>query len=68
MAEQERRKQDPQRRRSEVMKLRLTPEELAYLTEQAEVAGVSRTDYIMAAAKGSPVIVIDDVPKLLQEL
>lgn len=68
MAEQERRKQDPQRRRSEVMKLRLTPEELAYLTEQAEAAGVSRTDYIMAAAKGSPVIVIEDIPKLLQEL
>ena len=61
-------KPEPQRRRSETMKLRLTPDELAYLTEQAELAGMSRTDYIMAAAKMQPVIVIDNVPQLLQEL
>lgn len=61
-------KPEPHRRRSETMKLRLTPEELEYLTQQAETAGMSRTDYIMATAKGSPVIVIDDVPQLLLEL
>ena len=61
-------KPEPLRRRSETMKLRLTPEELAYLTDQANAAGMSRTDYIMAAAEGSPVIVIDEVPKLLMEL
>lgn len=32
------------------MKLRLTPEEPAYLTDQSKAAGMSRTDYIMAAA------------------
>lgn len=62
------RKPEPQRRRSETMKLRLTPDELAYLNQQAEAAGMSRTDYIMAAAEGSPVIVIDEVPQLLMEL
>jgi len=61
-------KPEPVRRRSENLRLRLTPEELAYLTEQANAAGMSRTDYIMAAAEGSPVIVIDEVPKLLMEL
>lgn len=61
-------KPEPVRRRSENLRLRLTPDELAYLTEQAELAGMSRTDYIMAAAQGSPVIVIDNVPQLLQEL
>lgn len=62
------RKTEPQRRRSENLRLRLTPEELAYLNEQASLAGMSKTDYIMAAAEGSPVIVIDEVPQLLVEL
>lgn len=61
-------KPEPVRRRSEVMKLRLSPDELAYITEQAKAAGMSRTDYLMAAAKGEPVIVIQDVPRLLVEL
>lgn len=61
-------KPEPKRRRSETMKLRLAPDELEYLTQQAETAGMSRTDYIMAAATGSPVIVIDEVPQLLLEL
>ena len=29
---------------------------------------MTKTDYIMAAAEGSPVIVIDEVPQLLVEL
>lgn len=61
-------KPEPQRHRSEVMKLRLSPDELTYITEQAKLAGVSRTDYLVAAARGKPVIVINDVPKLLLEL
>lgn len=61
-------KPEPVRRRSETMKLRLSPDELAYITEQAKAAGMSRTDYLMAAAKGEPVIVIQDVPRLLAEL
>ena len=61
-------KSEPARRRSEVMKLRLSPDELEYITEQARSAGVSRTDYLVAAAKGTPIIVINDVPRLLKEL
>ena len=61
-------KPEPLRRRSEVLKLRLTPEELAYLKEQADAADMSRTDYIMTVAQLMPVIVIDDVPQLMKEL
>lgn len=59
---------EPKRRRSETLKLRLTPEELSLLTERANEAGMSRTDYIMAAVAAEPVIVIDEVPKLIAEL
>lgn len=59
---------EPQRRRSETLKIRLTPEELSLLTERAHEAGMTKTDYIMTAAATHPVIVIDEVPKLIAEL
>lgn len=62
------RKPEPKRRRSEVLKLRLTPEELAYLTDRAKAAGMNRTDFILASVEGAPMIVIDEAPQLLLEL
>lgn len=61
-------KPEPLRRRSETMKLRLSPDELEYITQQAARAGICRTDYIMAAVKGMPVVVIEDLPETLIEL
>ena len=61
-------KKEPNRRRSVNFRLRMTEEEYAYITEQAAAADISRTDYIMAAVFGQPVIVINDVAPLLQEL
>ena len=61
-------KKEPNRRRSVNFRLRMTEEEYAYITEQAAAANISRTDYIMAAVFGQPVIVINDVAPLLQEL
>jgi len=56
------------RSRSVKMTLRLTEEEAAYLKEQAAIAGVSRTDYIMACIQGKPVIVLPGAPELHYEL
>lgn len=61
-------KTEPKRRRSEVLKLRLSPDELAELTELAQEAGMSRTDFILAAARGNRAVVIDGVPELMKEL
>ena len=60
-------KKKTHRRRSETMKLRLTPEELWYLTDEAQKAGISRTEYIMASVKGLPVITLE-AQSILMEL
>lgn len=67
--EKKKRKQDDSRRsRSEVLKLRLTPEEKQYIAEQAKSAGMNVTDYLVACSKQIPVVYIPGVPELVLEL
>lgn len=61
-------KHTPNRKRSELLSLRLTPEELAFLNERAQAAGMSRTDFILAACRGEMIVVVDGVQELYQEL
>lgn len=59
---------EPNRRRSEILKLRLTQEEFDYITEQAKLAQMSKTDYLLKVAHDRPAVVIEDIPALLVEL
>lgn len=67
-AEEPTKKPEPKRKRSEIMKFRLTPEEYNYVTEQAKLSKLSKTDYFMTVARNNPVIVMDNIPDLLLEL
>lgn len=61
-------KHTPNRKRSELLSLRLTPEELAFLNERAQAAGMSRTDFILSACRGDLIVVVDGIRELYQEL
>lgn len=61
-------KHAPNRKRSELLSLRLTPEELAFLNEKAQAAEMSRTDFILAACRGDMIVVVDGAQELYQEL
>lgn len=59
---------DKSRRRSEVLKLRLTQEEKELISNKAAAVNMSMTDFIMEAVNGSQVIVIDKIPQVYVEL
>lgn len=61
-------KPEPNRSRSERLTLRLTEEEYDYITEQAKLAQMSKTDYLLKVAHDRPAVVIEDIPALLVEL
>lgn len=56
------------RTRSEVLKLRLTPEEKQLISDNATKANMSVTEYIMTVVSGSPIVVVDKIPELHLEL
>ena len=61
-------KRKPNRERSERLSLGLTPEEKNMISDGAKAAGMSRTDFVIAAVKGTKVVVISALPELLLEL
>lgn len=62
-------KQDDSRReRSEMLRLRLTPTEKAYIAAQARAAGMTVTDYLVICSEQMPVVFIPGVPELVNEM
>lgn len=58
----------PNRKRSEKITLRMTPEERELLRSRAALVGMSQTDLVFAAIENRVFVVMDDVPELLMEL
>lgn len=59
---------DKNRTRSESLRLRLTPEELEHINQQAAAAGMSRTAYVVACTKQAPPVTVIDFSEITREL
>lgn len=66
--EEKKSKPAPNRERSEVLWLRLTPEEKEELQQLADQAGMNRTDFIMASVRREPIVVFPAAREILSEL
>ena len=59
---------EPNRRRSEVLKLRLTPSELEEIENFARKIGKTKTDSVLNAIRNHYTIIADEMPEILYEL
>lgn len=59
---------DSHRTRNSQVKIRLTKKEVAELKAAARKANMSMADFVMTAVRDRPIVVIDGIPELLQEL
>lgn len=59
---------DKHRTRSESLRIRLSPEELEYINQEAEAAGMTRTDYIVACTQRQQIISITGIQEMMTEL
>ena len=56
------------RKRCERLSICLTPDEKKLIQSQANTAGMSMTDFVMASVEAKPIIVITGLPELLLEI